>query len=35
MFSVTAVYLFINVAYFSVVSKKDILESRQIVAFVT
>jgi amino acid transporter len=34
MFSVTAIYLLINVAYFSVVSKKDILESRQIVAFV-
>jgi len=32
MFSVTVVYLFINVAYFSVVSKKDILKSRQIVA---
>jgi amino acid transporter len=34
MFSVTVVYLFINVAYFSVVSKKDILKSRQTVAFV-
>jgi amino acid transporter len=34
MFSVTAVYLFINVTYFAVVSKKDILESRQIIACV-
>ncbi|KAF8157117.1 APC amino acid permease [Crassisporium funariophilum] len=32
MISVTAVYLFINIAYFSVVSKTDILESRRIVA---
>ncbi|KAF8970051.1 APC amino acid permease [Flammula alnicola] len=32
MFSVSAVYLFINVAYFAVVSKTDILESRRIVA---
>jgi len=32
MFAVTAVYLFINVAYFAVVSKKDILESRRIIA---
>jgi len=35
MFAVTAVYLFINVAYFAVVSKKDILESRRIIASVT
>lgn len=34
MFSVSAVYLFINVAYFAVVSKADILGSRRIVAFV-
>ncbi|KAF9479857.1 APC amino acid permease [Pholiota conissans] len=32
MFSVSAVYLFINIAYFAVVSKTDILESRRIVA---
>jgi amino acid transporter len=32
MFAVSAVYLFINVAYFSVVSKTDILESKRIVA---
>jgi len=32
MVSVTSVYLFINVAYFAVVSKTDILESRRIVA---
>ncbi len=30
--SVIVVYLFTNVAYFSVVSKNDILESRRIVA---
>jgi hypothetical protein len=34
MFSVSAVYLFINVAYFAAVSKTDILESRRIVALV-
>jgi amino acid transporter len=34
MFAVSAVYLFINVAYFSVVSKTDILESKRIVAYV-
>lgn len=34
VFAVSAVYLFINVAYFSVVSKTDILESRRIVAYV-
>jgi amino acid transporter len=34
MLSVTAVYLFINLSYFAVVSKTDILESRQIVALV-
>ncbi|KAF5324296.1 hypothetical protein D9619_011392 [Psilocybe cf. subviscida] len=32
MFAVSAVYLFINVAYFAVVSKTDILDSRRIVA---
>lgn len=32
MLSVTIVYLFVNVAYFSVVSKSDILGSRRIVA---
>ncbi|PPQ94410.1 hypothetical protein CVT25_002498 [Psilocybe cyanescens] len=32
MLSVTSVYLFINIAYFAVVSKSDILESRRIVA---
>ncbi|KAF9558568.1 APC amino acid permease [Agrocybe pediades] len=32
MISVTVVYLFINVAYFAAVSKKNILESRRIVA---
>ena len=32
MGAVTAVYLFINVAYFSVVSKNDILSSNRIVA---
>ncbi|KAF8198485.1 APC amino acid permease [Pholiota molesta] len=32
MFSVSAMYLFINVAYFAAVSKTDILESRRIVA---
>ena len=32
MFFVTSVYLFINVAYFAVVSKTDILESKHIVA---
>lgn len=34
MFAVSAVYLFINVAYFAVVSKTDILDSRRIVAYV-
>src|SRR5882757_6912905 len=34
VFCVTVVYLFINVSYFAVVSKKDILESRQIIALV-
>ena len=32
MIAVTAVYFSINISYFAVVSKKDILESRQIVA---
>jgi len=32
MISVTVVYFFINISYYAVVSKKDILESRQIVA---
>ena len=32
---VTMVYLFINISYFAVVSKKDILESQRIVALVT
>jgi len=32
MFFVTSVYLLINVAYFAVVSKADILESKHIVA---
>ncbi|KAF8799568.1 APC amino acid permease [Phlegmacium glaucopus] len=32
MIAVTAVYLFINISYFAVVSKHDILESRRIVA---
>ena len=34
MISVTAVYLFINISYFAVVSKKDILESKRIIASV-
>ena len=34
MLSVTAVYLFINLSYFAVVSKTDILESRQMIALV-
>ena len=34
MISVTSVYIFINIAYFSVVSKADILGSKRIVAFV-
>lgn len=34
MISVSAVYLFINISYFAVVSRKDILESRRIVALV-
>ena len=34
MLFVTSVYLFINVAYFAVVSKTDILESKHIVAWV-
>lgn len=29
---VTSVYLFINIAYFGVVSKRDILESERIIA---
>ncbi|KAH9477578.1 High-affinity methionine permease [Psilocybe cubensis] len=32
MLAVTSVYVFINIAYFAVVSKSDILESRRIVA---
>jgi hypothetical protein len=32
MMSVTAVYAFVNIAYFSVVSKKDILGSGRIAA---
>ncbi|KAJ3564727.1 hypothetical protein NP233_g8099 [Leucocoprinus birnbaumii] len=32
MFGVSAVYMFINIAYFAVVSKADILNSRRIVA---
>ncbi|KAF8908554.1 APC amino acid permease [Gymnopilus junonius] len=32
MISVTSVYIFINIAYFAVVSKTDILESKRIVA---
>jgi amino acid transporter len=32
MLAVTAVYMLVNVAYFAVVSKADILGSRQIVA---
>ena len=34
MISVAAVYLSINISYFAVVSKKDILESQRIVALV-
>ncbi|KAG5653299.1 hypothetical protein H0H81_001259 [Sphagnurus paluster] len=34
MVFVTAVYMFVNVAYFAAVSKTDILESRRIVAYV-
>ena len=34
MICVAAVYLFINISYFAVVSKKDILESKRIVALV-
>lgn len=34
MISVTSVYMFINVAYFAVVSKTDILGSKRIVASV-
>jgi len=34
MVSVTVVYLFINISYFAVVSKKDVLESKQIVVSV-
>jgi len=34
LISVTVVYLFINISYFAVVSKKDILESQRIVALV-
>lgn len=32
MLFVTAVYMFVNVAYFAAVSKMDILDSRRIVA---
>ena len=34
MISVAAVYIFINISYFAVVSKRDILESQRIVALV-
>lgn len=34
MLSVTTVYLTVNIAYFSVVSKADVLSSRRIVASV-
>jgi amino acid transporter len=34
MISVSAVYLFINISYYAVVSKTDILESQRIVALV-
>ena len=34
MFAVAAVYFFINISYFAVVSKRDILESQRIVALV-
>ena len=34
MISVTTVYLFINISYYAVVSKGDILESQRIVALV-
>ena len=34
MISVTAVYFFINISYYAVVSKRDILESQRIVASV-
>ena len=34
VFSVAAVYIFINISYFAVVSKRDILESKRIVALV-
>jgi amino acid transporter len=32
MLAVSAVYILMNVAYFSVVSKKDILENKSIIA---
>jgi amino acid transporter len=35
MISVAAVYFFINISYYAVVSKTDILESQRIVALVT
>ena len=34
MISVSAVYFFINISYYAVVSKTDILESQRIVALV-
>lgn len=34
MLAVSAVYILMNVAYFSVVSKKDILENKSIIAWV-
>ena len=34
MISIAAVYIFINISYFAVVSKRDILESQRIVASV-
>ena len=34
MISVAAVYLFVNISYYAVVSKRDILESQRIVALV-
>lgn len=33
MFGVSAVYILINIAYFAVVSKNDVLSSRRIIAY--
>ena len=34
MAAVSTIYLFVNVAYFATISKRDILESRQVIACV-